>query len=172
MASDPLEPLKKLVEEWSDWDATSRDCAKQLAALLPALRERIAVLKRTWEGWQKRATLAESSVAAAVQAERAACLRCCRNENGALAVATPDIYWAIRSRGPLDALERAKEEARREGRIAALREAEADCEAQRQKILGNPDDPSWTEHLAEVEGVLQQKYRAAELEKEARDGKR
>ena len=32
----------------------------------------------------------------------------------------------------------------------ALEEAEKIVEAQRQKILANPRDPSWTEHLAEV----------------------
>ena len=29
------------------------------------------------------------------------------------------------------------------------------CEKQRMKIINNPDDPSWTEHLAECKGKME-----------------
>ena len=32
------------------------------------------------------------------------------------------------------------------------------CEQQRLKILDNPDDPSWTEHLAECQIIMQQRF--------------
>jgi len=32
------------------------------------------------------------------------------------------------------------------------------CEQQRVKILNNPDDPSWTEHLAEVQTNIKQHF--------------
>lgn len=32
------------------------------------------------------------------------------------------------------------------------------CEQQRLKILDNPDDPSWTEHLAECQTIMQQRF--------------
>jgi len=38
--------------------------------------------------------------------------------------------------------------------LDALVEAWRICEVQRQKILADPRDPSWTEHLAEVQSAL------------------
>jgi hypothetical protein len=32
------------------------------------------------------------------------------------------------------------------------------CEQQRTKILQNPNDPSWTEHLAEVQTNIKQRF--------------
>lgn len=36
------------------------------------------------------------------------------------------------------------------GSIKGLKQAKVFVETQRKKVLGNPDDPSWTEHLTEV----------------------
>lgn len=36
------------------------------------------------------------------------------------------------------------------------------CEQQRTKILQNPNDPSWTEHLAEVQTNIKQHFKVEE----------
>jgi hypothetical protein len=41
---------------------------------------------------------------------------------------------------------------------AAVKECVTICERQRVKILKNPADPSWTEHLAEVQSAMQQRF--------------
>lgn len=45
-------------------------------------------------------------------------------------------------------------EARREARNDALDEAVKLTEARRVKVLNNKDDPSWTEHFAELQGEI------------------
>jgi hypothetical protein len=39
-----------------------------------------------------------------------------------------------------------------------VRECVTICEQQRTKILQNPNDPSWTEHLAEVQTNIKQRF--------------
>jgi hypothetical protein len=41
---------------------------------------------------------------------------------------------------------------------AAVKECVTICERQRVKILKNPADPSWTEHLAEVQSAMKQRF--------------
>jgi hypothetical protein len=41
---------------------------------------------------------------------------------------------------------------------AAVKECVTICERQRVKILQNPNDPSWTEHLAEVQSEMKQRF--------------
>jgi hypothetical protein len=41
---------------------------------------------------------------------------------------------------------------------AAVKECVTICERQRAKILKNPADPSWTEHLAEVQEAMKQRF--------------
>jgi hypothetical protein len=41
---------------------------------------------------------------------------------------------------------------------AAVKECVTICERQRMKILQNPNDPSWTEHLAEVQSAMKQRF--------------
>ncbi len=41
---------------------------------------------------------------------------------------------------------------------AAVKECVTICERQRAKILKNPVDPSWTEHLAEVQSAMKQRF--------------
>jgi hypothetical protein len=41
---------------------------------------------------------------------------------------------------------------------AAVKECVTICEQQRVKILKNPTDPSWTEHLAEVQSEMKQRF--------------
>ena len=41
---------------------------------------------------------------------------------------------------------------------AAVKECVTICERQRVKILKNPTDPSWTEHLAEVQSAIKQRF--------------
>jgi hypothetical protein len=41
---------------------------------------------------------------------------------------------------------------------AAVKECVTICERQREKILKNPADPSWTEHLAEVQSAMKQRF--------------
>ena len=41
---------------------------------------------------------------------------------------------------------------------AAVKECVTICEQQRVKILKNPADPSWTEHLAEVQSEMKQRF--------------
>ncbi len=41
---------------------------------------------------------------------------------------------------------------------AAVKECVTICERQRAKILKNPADPSWTEHLAEVQSAMKQRF--------------
>jgi hypothetical protein len=41
---------------------------------------------------------------------------------------------------------------------AAVKECVTICEQQRVKILKNPADPSWTEHLAEVQSAMKKRF--------------
>ena len=41
---------------------------------------------------------------------------------------------------------------------AVVKECVTICERQRVKILKNPADPSWTEHLAEVQSAMKQRF--------------
>jgi hypothetical protein len=41
---------------------------------------------------------------------------------------------------------------------AAVKECVTICERQRVRILKNPTDPSWTEHLAEVQNAMKQRF--------------
>jgi hypothetical protein len=43
-----------------------------------------------------------------------------------------------------------------------VRECVTICEQQRTKILQNPNDPSWTEHLAEVQTNIKQHFKVEE----------
>ena len=43
-----------------------------------------------------------------------------------------------------------------------VRECAMICEQQRIKILNNPDDPSWTEHLTECQVTMKQHFGVTE----------
>lgn len=53
-----------------------------------------------------------------------------------------------------DALTKGLQEVVLAAEAAAIEECADICEAQRQKILSRPDDPSWTEHLAEAQSAM------------------
>lgn len=78
--------------------------------------------------------------------ERAAIARVTRDLGHAANLSRTSVAWRRRLLAIIDRLTAALATARREERERCARL----CEAQRQKILGASDDPSWTEHFSEL----------------------